>query len=89
MKSRKLIAGVDEVGRGSLVGAVFSAAVIFKPDTCIKNLKDWDHSIFTLSLLWTVATMLWMMQNHSAVRSYSLSPILHIIAAKVRSVLAQ
>ena len=40
MKSRKLIAGVDEVGRGSLVGAVFSAAVIFKPDTYIKNLKD-------------------------------------------------
>ena len=40
MKSRKLIAGVDEVGRGSLVGAVFSAAVIFKPDIYIKNLKD-------------------------------------------------
>ena len=40
MKSRKLIAGVDEVGRGSLVGSVFSAAVIFKPDIHIKGLKD-------------------------------------------------
>ena len=27
---RKLIAGVDEVGRGSLVGPVLAAAVIFK-----------------------------------------------------------
>jgi ribonuclease HII len=40
MKSRKLIAGVDEVGRGSLIGSVFSAAVIFKPDIYIKDLKD-------------------------------------------------
>jgi ribonuclease HII len=40
MKSRKLIAGVDEVGRGSLVGSVYSAAVIFKPDLYIKDLKD-------------------------------------------------
>ena len=31
MKSRKIIAGVDEVGRGSLIGSVYSAAVIF-PD---------------------------------------------------------
>ena len=28
MKSRKIIAGVDEVGRGSLIGSVYSAAVI-------------------------------------------------------------
>ena len=27
---KKVIAGVDEVGRGSLVGPVFAAAVIFK-----------------------------------------------------------
>ena len=40
MKSRKVIAGVDEVGRGSLVGSVFSAAVIFKPSICIENLVD-------------------------------------------------
>jgi len=26
---KKLIAGVDEVGRGSLIGPVFAAAVIF------------------------------------------------------------
>jgi ribonuclease HII len=40
MKSRKIIAGVDEVGRGSLVGSVYSAAVIFRPDIYIENLKD-------------------------------------------------
>ena len=27
---KKILAGVDEVGRGSLVGPVFAAAVIFK-----------------------------------------------------------
>ena len=27
---KKIIAGVDEVGRGSLIGPVFAAAVIFK-----------------------------------------------------------
>ena len=27
---KKVIAGVDEVGRGSLVGPVFAATVIFK-----------------------------------------------------------
>ena len=27
---KKIIAGVDEVGRGSLVGPVFSASLIFK-----------------------------------------------------------
>ena len=27
---KKIIAGVDEVGRGSLVGPVFAASVIFK-----------------------------------------------------------
>ena len=40
MKSRKVIAGVDEVGRGSLVGSVFSAAVIFQPSIHIDNLVD-------------------------------------------------
>ena len=40
MKSRKVIAGVDEVGRGSLVGSVFSAAVIFQPSIYIENLVD-------------------------------------------------
>ena len=27
---KKIVAGVDEVGRGSLIGPVFAAAVIFK-----------------------------------------------------------
>ena len=40
MKSRKLIAGVDEVGRGSLIGSVYSAAVILNPETYIENLVD-------------------------------------------------
>ena len=40
MKNKKLIAGVDEVGRGCLAGPVVSAAVIFKKDIQIKNLKD-------------------------------------------------
>ena len=40
MTSSKIIAGVDEVGRRSLVGSVFSAAVILSDDTKITNLKD-------------------------------------------------
>ena len=29
-KSQKSVAGVDEVGRGSLIGPVYAAAVVFK-----------------------------------------------------------
>ncbi len=36
----KIIAGVDEVGRGSLVGPVYAAAVILKKSTNYKLLKD-------------------------------------------------
>tara|TARA_A100001011_G_scaffold230990_1_gene239061 strand:+ start:200 stop:760 length:561 start_codon:yes stop_codon:yes gene_type:complete len=36
----KIIAGVDEVGRGSLVGPVYAAAVILKKSVNKKNLKD-------------------------------------------------
>ena len=36
----KIIAGVDEVGRGCLAGPVVSAAVILKKNVKIKNLKD-------------------------------------------------
>ena len=36
----KLIAGVDEVGRGPLAGPVVSAAVIFDPDTEIEGIND-------------------------------------------------
>lgn len=35
-----LIAGVDEVGRGPLVGAVVTAAVILDPENPIKGLND-------------------------------------------------
>jgi len=34
------VAGVDEVGRGSLFGAVFAAAVILSPDCPIRGLND-------------------------------------------------
>ena len=40
LKRYKIIAGVDEVGRGCLAGPVVSAAVILKKDVQIKNLKD-------------------------------------------------
>ena len=36
----KLIAGVDEVGRGSLIGPVYAAAVILKKSADLKILKD-------------------------------------------------
>ena len=37
---KKIIAGVDEVGRGSLVGPVYAAAVILKKNLDKKKLKD-------------------------------------------------
>ena len=37
---KKVIAGVDEVGRGSLVGPVFAATVIFKKSVDKKKIKD-------------------------------------------------
>ena len=37
---KKIIAGVDEVGRGSLIGPVFAATVIFKKRIDKKILKD-------------------------------------------------
>jgi len=39
-KSVKLIAGVDEAGRGSLAGPVVAAAVIFANDTVIPKMND-------------------------------------------------
>ena len=36
----KIIAGVDEVGRGSLIGPVYAAAVILKKSIDLKLLKD-------------------------------------------------
>ncbi len=40
MKNEKIIAGVDEVGRGCLAGPVVSAAVILKKGINLKLLKD-------------------------------------------------
>ena len=40
MKSRKIIAGVDEVGRGSLIGSVYSAAVILPANGFSMELRD-------------------------------------------------
>ena len=37
---KKIIAGVDEVGRGSLVGPVFAAAIILKKNVDKKKFKD-------------------------------------------------
>ena len=37
---KKIIAGIDEVGRGSLIGPVFAAAVIFKKSVDKKKIKD-------------------------------------------------
>ena len=37
---KKIIAGVDEVGRGSLIGPVYAAAVIFNPKINKKEIKD-------------------------------------------------
>ena len=36
----KIIAGVDEVGRGSLIGPVYAAAVILNKSINLKLLKD-------------------------------------------------
>ena len=40
MKKDKIIAGVDEVGRGCLAGPVVSSAVILKENINLKLLKD-------------------------------------------------
>jgi len=40
LSGARLIAGVDEVGRGSLFGPVVAAAVILEPDYRIKGLRD-------------------------------------------------
>ena len=48
----KIIAGVDEVGRGSLVGPVYAAAVILKKSINTKLLKD-SKSISSTCLLYT------------------------------------
>ena len=37
---KKIVAGVDEVGRGSLIGPVYAAAVILNPKINKKEIKD-------------------------------------------------
>ena len=37
---KKIIAGVDEVGRGSLIGPVYAAAIILNKQVNKKKLKD-------------------------------------------------
>jgi len=39
-EGRLIIAGLDEVGRGSLAGPVVAAAVILTPNVFIQNIKD-------------------------------------------------
>ena len=39
-KGCKLVAGVDEAGRGPLAGPVFAAAVVFDKDTYIEEIND-------------------------------------------------
>lgn len=36
----KIIAGIDEAGRGPLAGPVVAASVIFSPDVCIDGVND-------------------------------------------------
>ena len=37
---KRIVAGVDEVGRGSLIGPVYAAAVILRKKIDKKKLKD-------------------------------------------------
>ncbi len=43
-RSHQLVAGVDEVGRGPLVGKVVAAAVILDPDNPVAGLTDSKNS---------------------------------------------
>ena len=51
-KSINLVCGVDEAGRGPLVGSVVAAAVILDPDHPIQGLKDSKKLIFVLLIVW-------------------------------------
>ena len=64
----RLIAGVDEVGRGSLFGPVVAAAVIFDGQPGFRNLRDskqlspseraaWERRIQRRALAWAVAEL--------------------------------
>ena len=64
----QLVAGVDEAGRGPLVGAVVAAAVILDPDRPVEGLADskklsaarreqLERQIKQLALAWSVASV--------------------------------
>ncbi len=53
VKTYKLIAGVDEAGRGCLAGPVVSAAVIFKKEAVLKNIKDSKKLSFEQRLIFS------------------------------------
>ena len=46
----KIVAGVDEVGRGSLIGPVYAAAVILNKSINRKLLKDEDNNRYPIQL---------------------------------------
>lgn len=48
---RKYLAGLDEVGRGSLFGPVVAVAVIFPPDFFLKKRPSWTHLVMDSKLL--------------------------------------
>ena len=48
---KSIIAGVDEVGRGSLIGPVFAAAVIFKKKVDKKKFKASNETKFDLIIV--------------------------------------
>jgi len=50
LKNNKLVAGVDEVGRGCLAGPVVSAVVILKKTAILENIKDSKKLSFNLRL---------------------------------------
>ena len=50
LQNNKLVAGVDEVGRGCLAGPVVSAVVILKKTADLKSIKDSKKLSFALRL---------------------------------------
>ena len=46
---KKIIAGVDEVGRGSLIGPVYAAAVILNSNINKKELKELNRILIRIT----------------------------------------
>lgn len=49
--NRRFLAGLDEVGRGSLFGPVVAVAVIFPPDFFLKKKPSWAGQVMDSKLL--------------------------------------